>query len=285
MVRRLIGRGVLAGALGGLLAFVFARIMAEPLIQRSIDYESAREAAQAALDRAAGLATAGPEPEVFSRTVQADAGMGVGLVLFGAAMGALLAVAYAICLGRTGRLRPRTLSVLVAAGGFVALYLVPFLKYPANPPAIGHGDSVRARSELYLTMVGGSVLLLALAVWLGVRLAARAGSWNATLVAGLAFAAGAAILMLLLPPLGELPDNVARFGRQATETPQPLTAPDGRIVFPGFPADLLYGFRLYSLATQAILWAAIGLAFAPMAERLLAPRPLAALPEREPLRG
>jgi hypothetical protein len=46
-------------------------------------------------------------------------------------------------------------------------------------------------------------------------------------------------------------------------------------VFPGFPADVLFNFRLYSIGAQLLLWATIGLVFAPMAERLLAPKPAA----------
>jgi hypothetical protein len=47
----------------------------------------------------------------------------------------------------------------------------------------------------------------------------------------------------------------------------------GVIVYPGFPADVLYSFRLYSIAAQLVLWGAIGLIFAPLADRLLAPGP------------
>jgi predicted cobalt transporter CbtA len=78
--------------------------------------------------------------------------------------------------------------------------------------------------------------------------------------------------MALLPSLGELAANVTSYGEHATETPQPLTDPAGRIVFPGFDADLLYSFRLASLATQAVLWTVLGLVFAPLAERVVAPR-------------
>jgi hypothetical protein len=41
-------------------------------------------------------------------------------------------------------------------------------------------------------------------------------------------------------------------------------------VYPGFPADDLYYFRLYAVGAQAILWATIALCFAPMASRLFA---------------
>jgi Probable cobalt transporter subunit (CbtA) len=48
----------------------------------------------------------------------------------------------------------------------------------------------------------------------------------------------------------------------------PLRDPSGAIVYPGFPADDLHAFRLYSVGNQLILWATIGLCFAPLASRL-----------------
>jgi hypothetical protein len=53
-----------------------------------------------------------------------------------------------------------------------------------------------------------------------------------------------------------------------TETPQPLTDPSGKIVYPGFDADLLYRFRLYSAGAQILLWGVLGVGFAPLAERV-----------------
>ncbi|WP_329454564.1 CbtA family protein [Streptomyces sp. NBC_01497] len=270
MEKRLILRGIIAGAAAGLLAFLFARIFAEPLIGKAIDYESGRDAAQAALDKAAGLVPEAAGPDLFSRTIQANVGIGVGMVFFGVAMGALFAIAYAISLGRVGKLRARNLAMLVALGGFLGFYLVPFVKYPANPPSIGHPDTIKDRGNLYLVMVACSILFLVLAVWLGKRLAERFGNWNATLLAGLGYVVVMGIVMAILPALGELTANVQEFGHQATETPLPLTNAKGAIVYPGFPADVLFSFRLFSLAAQLVLWGALGLLFAPMAERVLA---------------
>jgi hypothetical protein len=259
MERKLVVRGMLAGALAGLLAFLFARIVAEPQIQAAIDYENGRDALSKAAD------TGGSE--VFSRTVQANLGLGAGMVFFGIAMGALFAVVYTVCLGRVGDLRPRPLALLVAGSGFLSLYLVPFLKYPANPPAIGDPDTIRRRGLLYLALVACSVALLAGAVWLGRLLRYRygLGNWNATLLAGAAFVVAAGALMAALPPVHE--------------TPPPLRDAAGHLVYPGFPADTLFNFRLSSVAAQLLLWTTIGLAFAPLAERLLTPpsRPTPAL--------
>jgi hypothetical protein len=271
MEKRLILRGMLSGAAAGMLAFVFARIFAEPQIKNAIDYESGRDAAQALLDKAARLPVAPAEPDLFSRTIQANVGLGVGMIFFGIAMGALFAVGYAICLGRVGNVSPRSLSLLVAAGGFLGFYLVPFFKYPANPPSIGHPDTISERGTLYLTMVIASIVLLCGAVWLGQRLKPRFGNWSASLLAGAAFVVAIGILMAMLPSFGQLAANKEQFGSHATETPLPLTNPQGAIVYPGFPADLLFNFRFYSVAAQLVMWTTIGLVFAPLADRQLAP--------------
>jgi hypothetical protein len=255
---KLIPRGLLAGAVAGLVAFVFARIFAEPQIQKAIDYEGARDHAQSLLDQAAGLHPEMEHGEVFTRAVQADVGLGVGLVLFGAAMGALAAVVYLVCLGRVGRVRPRPLALLVAAAGFVFLYAVPFAKYPANPPAIGNPDTVKTRTSLYLVMIIASVVFGVLAVVLGRKLAPRLGTWTASLASAGAFVVAIGVVMWLLDPVHE--------------TPKPLYDPSGKIVFPGFPADVLATFRVYSIAAQALLWGSIGLIFGPLADRVLTPR-------------
>ena len=148
-------------------------------------------------------------------------------------MGLLFAVAYAVCLGRVGGVRRRQLALLVGLGGFLGMYLVPFLKYPAAPPAIGHPDTIRG--GLHLLMVVCSVLLL-----LGVVLA-------------------------LLPSFGELSASVREFGHQATDAPVPLTDAHGTIVCPGIPADVLLSFRRYSFAAQLLLWGGLALVFAPVA--------------------
>lgn len=265
MERQFIVRGMLAGAFGGLLAFVFARIFAEPHIQDAIDYEAGRDEAQSLLDKAAGLPAVHEHADPFGRAIQGNAGLGVGIIAFGIAVGALYGVAYALACGRTGAVRPRPLALLVAAGGFLTLYLIPFVKYPANPPAVGDHDTIRDRSGLYLLMVAVSILVLVGGVWFGQRLKPRFGTWNSSLLAALACVAALGAVMMLLPSLGELSSNE----QGPTETPQPLTNPQGQIVYPGFPADTLFEFRLYSVAAQAILWTAIALTFAPLAERLL----------------
>lgn len=264
MEKQIIARGLLAGALGGVLAFVFARIFVQPVIDNAIAFEAGL----------AELAHDHGEP-LFTRGIQANVGMGLGMLAFGVAMGALFAVIYCVAYGRVGNLahasgrhpQPRLLAVLLAGGMFVALYLVPALKYPPNPPAVSLDGTVQQRTLLYLLMVVSSAVLLLAAVWLGRRLQPRLGGWNASLVGVGSYALAVAVVMLALPTIGE--------------TPGPLFDDAGTTIYPGFPADDLYDFRLYSLGTQLVLWVTIALVFAPLAARLLGERAAGAQAGRE----
>jgi Probable cobalt transporter subunit (CbtA) len=231
MEKQIIARGLLSGAIGGALAFLFARTFVEPVIGQAIAFEEAHEAGHEH-----GV-------ELFTRSVQANIGMGFGMLAFSVAMGALFAVAYCVVYGRVGNVSPRLLSVLLAGGMFLSLYLVPFLKYPASPPALSLEETIRQRTLLYVLMVVLSAALFAAAVWLGRNLVARYGEWSAALIAVAVYVAAMAIVMMILPTIDETPN--------------------------GFPADVLYQFRLYSLGTQVVMWAVVAVVFGSMAGRLL----------------
>jgi predicted cobalt transporter CbtA len=252
MEKRLIARGLLAGVVAAILAFVFARLFAEPVIGRAIEYEDGR----ADVASAHGVHEHGVE--LFTRGVQANVGLGFGVLIFGVAMGALFAVLFCVVYGRVGEVGPRPLSALLAAGSFTAVYLVPFVKYPPNPPAVGHADTIGARTGWYLLMVLTSVVVAVGAVWLARALASRVGAWNAGLIAAGLYVLVIAVVMLLLPTVDE--------------TPAPMRDTSGAIVYPGFSADDLYDFRLVALGTQLVLWLCIGLVFAALAGRLLGER-------------
>lgn len=228
MVRSLLIRGMLVGAVSAVLAFVFAWVFGEPSINVAIAFEEAH-------------VSAGPaEPEVVSRTVQSTLGLGVAFLLYGSAFGGLFALAFAFAFGRVGALAARPTSVLVAVVGFVAVYLVPFLKYPPNPPAVGDPDTIGRRSMLYVLLVLVCVLAAIGAVLIGRNALSQLGGWDATLVAVGAFVLVAAVAGAVFPGVDEVSD---------------------------FPATALWRFRLASLGTQAVLWATLGLLFGALTDR------------------
>ena len=257
MERQIIGRGLLAGALAGVLSFIFSRVSLEPVIDKAIGYEDGIGAAHEALSGAAGGHDHGGDGgfEGFTRAVQMNIGMGLGVLLFSIAIGALFAVIFAVTYGRVGNISARLTSLYVAGGMLLSLFIVPALKYPPSPPALSLDETIRQRTMLYLLMVVLSAALLVAAVYLGRRLSEKLGAWNAALAAAGAYVVATAMLMLVLPTIDE--------------TPGPLLDEAGNIVYEGFPADLLYDFRLFSFGNQLVIYATIGLVFGAMAAKLL----------------
>jgi len=235
MVRALLVRGMLAGLLGGLLTFAFARIFAEPLINDAITFE-------VHLHQNAGDA---PEPELVSRAVQSTIGLLVGIVVYSCALGGIFALVFAYAQGRLGRIGARGTATFLAAAAFVVLFLVPQLKYPANPPSIGDPETIRVRTMLYLAMIVWFVMAAILALLVYRRLLASLGTWNASLIGAALYMVAVAAGMLTLSPVDEVPA--------------------------AFPASLLWQFRIVSLGGHAVLLATIGLMFGSLAR----PRPLA----------
>lgn len=234
MTGKLLLRGMLAGVAGGLLAFLFARVWGEPLVDFAIAFE----------ERAAAAAGEAAEPELVSRATQAGLGLLTGLVVYGAALGGILALAFGLVYGRFSRLAARPLAAVIGAFGFVAVILTPAIKYPANPPAVGSPETIGIRTELYFIMLAVSVLVMIAAVALARHYWARLGAWNAAIAGGIAFVVVMAAVMALLPAINEVPEN--------------------------FSAVVVWNFRVTSLGIQAILWTTQALLFGFLAERLLA---------------
>ncbi|MEU2389444.1 CbtA family protein [Streptomyces sp. NPDC007369] len=232
--RVLLVRGMLAGLFAGVAAFLVAYLIGESRVDAAIALEEA----------AAGGHDHGEEAPV-SRALQATAGLGTGTLLYGVALGGIAALVFCYALGRIGRFGPKATAALVAGGLFLTVVLVPFLKYPSNPPAVGDPDTATRRTVLFLLMIALSVLLGAGALILGRRLAPGLGNWNASVAASFAFVAAVALSYAFLPAVDEVPAD--------------------------FPGTLLWQFRLATLAIQAAMWTTFGLTFGFLAERALVP--------------
>jgi hypothetical protein len=242
MVGNLLLRGMIVGVIAGLCAFGFARVFGEPQVDRAIAFEEQTAAAE----QAASGQPAAEEPEIVSRSTQAGIGLLTGVVVYGAAVGGLFSLVFAYAYGRLGRLGPRGTAALLALGGFIAVVLVPFMKYPATPPAVGSPETIGARTELFFVMIVVSLAAAVASISLAQRLWAKYGAWNASIIAGLAFLAVIVIAQYALPTVSEVPEN--------------------------FSADLLWRFRTASLGIHVILWSVIGLGFGVLAEHSLASR-------------
>ncbi|MEU0162604.1 CbtA family protein [Streptomyces sp. NPDC006261] len=232
-VRALLVRGMIAGVIAGALALAVAYFLGESQVDAAIALEEAHSHA------AHG---GGEEEELVSRTMQATGGLATALLVFGVAVGGIAALVFAYALGRIGDFGPRATAALIAGAALLTVYVVPFLKYPANPPAVGDPDTIGKRTTLFFLMVALSLLLAVVAVVIGKRLAPGLGNWNATIVAAAGFVLAIGLAYALLPSFDEVGAD--------------------------FPAGLLWRFRLSTLAVQTTFWAGFGLIFGYLTERL-----------------
>lgn len=252
MVGQLLLRGMLVGVIAGLLSFTFLKVFGEPQVDRAIAFETRENEAKAkaAADEAQAKGMPMPqeqaEEEIVSRPTQAGIGLFTGVGVYNVAFGGLFALVFALAYGRVGAADPRTTAALLAAMGFVAVYVVPTLKYPANPPSVGDPETIGLRTGLYFSMIGVSLLAMVAACSLRLSVRDRLGGWNAALVAGAFYVATVAVTGLLLPGVNEVPDL--------------------------FPAVVLWQFRVASFGAQLIMWTSIGLLFGAAAERAMVAR-------------
>lgn len=249
--RAFLVRGLLAGLLAGLATFLVANLAGEPHVEAAIALEEAGSVAsadahpQGEQSEGHSLADSSGEDEVseVSRGNQRTWGLLTGSVAVGVALGGLVALVAAGTVGRLGRLLPGQSTALVALIGFVAAALVPFLKYPSTPPAVGSAETIGDRTALYFGFVVVSVLAAALATYGAVRLRDRIGTYGGVV-------AGIAAYLLVVIFAGQVFATVNEVG--------------------SFPADTLWFFRRASMFTLATMWGVLGVVLTGLVSRLYA---------------
>jgi predicted cobalt transporter CbtA len=242
MVRSLLVRGMLVGIVAGLLSFVFLKVYGEPQVDVAIAFEGQMEAVKAV---AAGALSVHEGHELVSRHVQAGLGLFTAVMVYSIAFGGLFGLAFAFAYRRVpGAVTPQGVSLLLAAAGFVAVYLVPNLKYPANPPSVGNPETIDSRTTLYFMMIAISIAAMIGALSLKRLLAPRLGDWNSTLAVVAYYVVIVAVAGLLLPAVNEVPEM--------------------------FPAVILWKFRIASIGAQFIMWMTLGLLFGALTQRAAA---------------
>ena len=251
MVGKLLLRGMLVGLVAGVLTFAFLKVFGEPQVDRAIALEAqlddakARVVADEAIARGLPVpAAADADEELVSRTTQAGIGLFTGVMVYCTAFGGLFALVFALVYGRFGGLDPRATSAMLAITGLIAVYIVPNLKYPANPPSIGHPETIGLRTGLYFALIALSLAATVASALLRNRLVSSQGRWNASLWAGAAYVGAMIVVAAMMPAVNEVPDQ--------------------------FPAVTLWSFRIASLGSQVILWTTLGLLFGGLTHRVTA---------------
>jgi predicted cobalt transporter CbtA len=214
---------LIAGLAAGLTAALFHLVFTEPLIDRAIALEEASHADSGHMD----------EPLV-SRSTQ-KRGLVVGFVLLGIAWAMVFGVAFQAAQRWLPAMSRFKQGASMALFAYWAVALLPFLKYPANPPGIGDPETIGQRQALYAGFLALSVVTVLFGIWLMRTLEERSASSTRATSLGWAAIVGVSLLLFLLMP------GIAQEGE--------------------LPPDLLNSFRIMSILGLTVFWTTMGVLF------------------------
>lgn len=196
--------GLISGAVFGLLVVLFV----SPLILRA----EVRE-----------------ESYLEHETNQRAVGTVVGSLVLGTVYGLGVAAAYARA-ARDGRLKPVLAGLLLGAGGFMAVTLLPGLALPPRLPGLRSVASVDVQQRWWLAMVLLNVAVVYLSVWAWSVVRGR-GAWVRVVAAAAPW------------PLVAVPF---------------LAGPPNRLLPTGVSASAIMSFRVASTGSLLVFWLLLG---------------------------
>src|SRR5918993_107293 len=220
---------LLAGAIAGTILGVVNQLAVEPYIEHAIELEMQNTAQSGQVINPAEFAA--------YRFWQKGGEIAAGTIL-GLSIGSLYGIVFAYTRGMVPGSNNKKKALIVAGIMWFVLFLMPALKYPANPPAVGNPETIYYRQSLYvafLAISGFSALGLAFLY----RKMASSNTKKAIIPS--AYAAIMAGAYLAMPA-----------------NPDPINA----------PIDLVIGFRITSAITISMFWALLGVIFGTFWDKL-----------------
>ena len=220
---------LLAGVIAGTILGVMNQVAVEPYIERAIELE---------MQNTVQSGQVIDSDEFTAYRFWQKGGEIVAGTILGLSIGSLFGIVFAYTHSSIPGSNNKKKALIVAGIMWFVLFLMPALKYPANPPAVGDPETIYYRQTLYvafLAISGFSALGLAF-------LYRRMGSLNIkkTIIPA-AYAAIIAGAYLAMP-----------------SSPDPINA----------PMDLVIGFRAASAITLSIFWGLLGVIFGSFWDKL-----------------
>ncbi len=145
--------------------------------------------------------------------------------ILGTSIGALFGIVYAYARDSLPGDSDLKKTFVLAGIMWLTIYLIPFLKYPANPPTVGDGETVVLRAILYLSFIAISGFGALGFYQLYKRLQPKS-----KIVAFVGYAAFIGIVFALMPP-----------------NPDEVTA----------TMELVNGFRAMSVVAVSVFWVSV----------------------------
>jgi predicted cobalt transporter CbtA len=211
---------LLSGAIAGTILGLINQVIVEPFVDKAVGIETQNMISQGEdVDRR----------ELNSIRLWQKGGEIVAGTVLGTSIGALFGLVFAFSRNSLPGSSEKKKGIILAGIMFFVLFLVPALKYPANPPAIGDAKTIVYRQSLYigiLAVSGFSALGLAL-------LYRNSGDLESKkIIIPLTYAAIIAIAFVVLPAN---PDDIT------------------------ISMDLVTNFRIASTLTMGIFWGILGI--------------------------
>jgi predicted cobalt transporter CbtA len=214
---------LISGIVSGIILGGINLILVEPFLEEAIGIENQN------------LFASGEEKDTTEFWIKYDdyrswqkSGQIVAGLILGISFSALFGLVYA--LSRTSLLGNTEFkkSMFLAGLMWLTIYLIPILKYPANPPAVGNPETVVFREILYVSFIAisgfGAVVFY--------KLFRKIKDRKQIAIIGYVIFVGVMFMVL--------PDN-----------PDDITAPKG----------LVENFRMASILTISIFWLSLGVLF------------------------
>jgi len=213
---------LLSGASAGLIHGIVNFAIVEPYLDQAIGIENQN------------LFASGEEedtPQFWAeydgyRTWQKSGQILTGIVL-GISMGALFGIVFALSRSSLPGSNDVKKSIVLAGVMWFTLYLIPFLKYPANPPTVGDGETVVFRAILYVSFIAISGIGVITFYQLSKKL-----KNNKKFVALIGYCVFITVAFIIMP-----------------ENPDKITA----------PMNLVNEFRIMSVLAVSSFWISIGM--------------------------
>jgi predicted cobalt transporter CbtA len=220
---------LLAGAIAGTILGAINQVAVEPYIDYAVELEMQNTNQSSQIIN--------PAEFTAYRLWQRGGEMLAGTIL-GLSIGSLFGIVFAYTHNSVPGSNNKKKALIVAGIMWFVLFLIPALKYPANPPAVGDPETIYYRQSLYvafLAISGFSALGLAF-------LYRKMGALNIKkAIIPAAYAAIISGAYLAMPA-----------------NPDPINA----------PMDLVMGFRITSAITISMFWGLLGVIFGTFWDKL-----------------
>jgi len=213
---------LVSGALAGLVHGTINFALVEPYLDQAIGLENESLFASGDAEDTLEFWAEYESYRIWQKSGQVLAG-----VILGLAMGSLFGIVYALSRNSLPGKNDVIKSVILAGIMWLTIYIIPFLKYPANPPTVGDGETVMLRAILYVSFI----VLSGISVVIFYKISGKFQN-NKKYFGLIGYVIFISILFFIMP-----------------ENPDEITA----------PMNLVNEFRLMSVFGVSSFWISVGL--------------------------